>query len=182
MYLDYYSIPTPNNVDAAATKVSSSNPNFGILDSGATGHFVTPQAPLTDIREDKNPVRVTIPNGKTIVSTQVGRINWPLLPDTATTAKIIPELKGKSLIAVKQLNDAGCTVILHPKYCIVLHKNKIMLHGIKCPETKLWIIPLNYMNTLQQNNNTVHQANNVHTIKTQEKLVTYIHQCLFHPL
>ena len=54
-----------------------------------------------------------------------------------------------------------------------------MLHGIKCPETQLWVIPLNYMNNLKQNNDTIHQANNVHTIKTQEELVTYIHQCLF---
>ena len=137
MYLNYYSTPTPKKLDAGTIKISANNPNYGILDSGATGYFVTPKAPITDIKKDPHPVRVTIPNGKTIVSTEVGKINWPLLPEEATTAKVIPELKGKSLMAVKQLNDSGCTVILHPKYCIVLHDSKIMLHGIKFPEKKL---------------------------------------------
>ena len=167
MYLNYYLTPAPKNIDVETIKISASNPDYGILDSDTRGHFVTPKAPLTNIKTDLNPVKVTTPNRKCIVSTEVGNINWSLLPKEATTLKIIPEFKGKSLIAVKQLNDAGCTVILHLKYCIVFHNNKIMLHGIKCAETQLWVIPLNYMNNLQQKNDIIHQVNNVHNQNTR---------------
>ena len=42
MYLNYYLTPTPKNINAGTSKISVSNPDYRILDSGATGHFMTP--------------------------------------------------------------------------------------------------------------------------------------------
>ena len=44
----------------------------GILDSGCSHHYLLLAAPCRNRRETRNPVRVTIPNGKMIDSTHEG--------------------------------------------------------------------------------------------------------------
>ena len=153
MQYDYYSPPTHKIrkvIGMKATEINANNLSYGIIDSGATRSFVTTKAPLTDIRPKLNPVKLAILDRKYTVLTNKGRMNLPHPSKEATEAKIIPDSKGELVIAVKELNDSGCNVLLYPKFCIVIYKNKIVLRGINVPKINLWIISLRYMQYLRQ--------------------------------
>ena len=72
--------------------------NYGMLDSGMTGHFIAVNANVTNIRPTTNPLNIIIPDGNTMKSTHECDINWPDLPAVALTAHIIPQLKQQSLL------------------------------------------------------------------------------------
>ena len=55
----------------------------GILDSGCSHHYLLLAAPCRNRRETRNPVRVTIPNRKTIESTHEGELRIEALPEAA---------------------------------------------------------------------------------------------------
>ena len=60
-----------------------------ISDSGATGHFLVENAPVTNKAIATNPITITLPNGKTIRSTHTCNLDIPWLPDDMTEAHIV---------------------------------------------------------------------------------------------
>ena len=48
-----------------------------IADAGATSHFVTPDAPLTEVRPTENPLTVHMPQGGTLRTTHEGLLPIP---------------------------------------------------------------------------------------------------------
>ena len=94
--------------------------DMGIADEGATGHFLQPGAPAINIKRAKNPISISQPDGKKLVSTHECDTDNPNLPKAARKAHIVPGLAHTSLVSVKMLIDAGC---------FVTYKNVIVYHN-----------------------------------------------------
>ena len=157
---------------------------YGMLDSGTTDHFMSVHAHVENIRPTKNPLKVVIPDGSKMESTHECDIAWPALPKNATTGHIIPQLTQQSLLSVVKLCDAGCTVTFKHESCIISYNEKIVMYGIKCPRTRLWLVPLNMQqwdHSKQETQRKTNVINNIHTTTSQKELVTYLHQCFFSP-
>ena len=54
--------------------------HHAISDSGATGHFLVAGAPVVNKNITTNPIKITLPNGKTIQSTHTCNLDIPWLP------------------------------------------------------------------------------------------------------
>ena len=153
-----------------------------MLDSGTTDHFLSIRAGVYNIRPTKNQVNVTIPDGATLQSSHECDINWPDLPKEARTGHILPGLANQSLIPVVKLYNAGCIVIFHKLCCTILYNNKIILYGIKCPTTKLWLVPLKQSNGTKPTSKTQqHHINSIYQTNSQTELIKYLHQCFISP-
>jgi hypothetical protein len=100
-----------------------------IADAGATGHFVLPGAPVTDIRTATNPLVINLPDGEKITSTHTCRLNLPWLPERARDAHIVPGLAHTSLVSIKILCDAGCKVTYDDTACNVYYADKLVWRG-----------------------------------------------------
>ena len=62
--------------------------NRGIADAGCTGHFVTPRAPVINIKAAKNPITISQPVGRQLKSTYECELDIPTLPKKARAAHI----------------------------------------------------------------------------------------------
>jgi hypothetical protein len=117
------------------------------LDLGATDIYLKDSAPIKSINHKHNPIQVTIPNGKSMISLATATLPIPQLPKEATTGYIIPGLN-KSLISVTKLCTTGCTVLFRDEECIVKHKKgNGVLRGKKHNKNGLWYIPFLANNT-----------------------------------
>ena len=76
--------------------------HHAISDSGATGHFLVAGAPVVNKNITTNPIKITLPNGKTIQSTHTCNLDIPWLPAHMTEAHIVPELAHASLISTRK--------------------------------------------------------------------------------
>ena len=128
---------TPNtNNDSIATE-------YAISDSGATGNFLLEGAPVKNVQVADNPIRTTLPNGKSMTSTQTYNLDIPWLPNHVTEAHIVPGLAHASLISTRHFCEAGCKVIFDTNECRVYYKGKLVLEGSKEKNTALWKLPIN---------------------------------------
>lgn len=159
------------------------HPSHAIADSGATAHFLLPQAKIHNKRVATTPLNITLPDGDIIQSTHLGNLNLPGLPDAATTAHIVPGLAHSSLISIKQLCDHGCHVIFTNKDCKVYRKAELVLIGKRHPETGLWIVPTNGdpIQTKPTHSFPSHSAHNAWQTTSKAKLIQFLHQCAFSP-
>jgi len=109
----------PHTAHKAITMAIKVSRQFAISDSGATGHFVMEDAPVTNVRPTRHPVRITCPNGETMSSTHECNLDIPWLPQEMTKAHIVPGLTHSLLISIKKFCDEGCRVIFDKKECRV---------------------------------------------------------------
>ena len=65
---------------------------WAILDSGATSHFLIPEAPTKNVQPATNPLKVTMPDGNSVYSTHICELDLPQLPKNACQGHIIPGL------------------------------------------------------------------------------------------
>ena len=93
---------------------------YGISDTGATGHFLIPGAPVSKIRLTVRKINITLPDGDLISSTHDCEINIPSLPIKSISRHIVPGLAHTSLISTKVLCDAGCEVRYNNENCASL--------------------------------------------------------------
>jgi hypothetical protein len=131
---------------------------WAILDSGATSHFLTTVALMTNMRPTSKPIIARLPNGERVHSMHTCTLNIPPLPASVRHAHIIPGLTSHSLISIITLCNAGCSVVFTKIGCRILYRGKEILCGSKCTHTGLWVIPLRPIPPLTANNN---QANAV---------------------
>ena len=114
-----------------------------IADAGATSHFVTPNAPLTDVKPTLNPLTVHMPQGGTLRTTHEGLLPIPWLPKEARKAHVLPGLKHASLISIKVLCKVGCKAIYEGETVKIFYKGKLVWMGsTEDPSTELWVLPL----------------------------------------
>jgi hypothetical protein len=168
--------------------------DHAIADAGATGHFVLPGTPVSNINPAQTPLIINLPDGKQIASTHTCKLNVPWLPDKAREAHIVPDLAHASLVSIKTLCDAGCKVQYNSTACSVYFQGSLVWIGKREPTTGLWILPLNPKQTTDDNTSTTpqrqnllaletteHLAQNAYTMTSKEALIKYLHQCLFSP-
>ena len=76
---------------------------MAVADSGATGYFVLPGTPVTNIKIVRHPLKINLPDGDCLTSTHTCTLDIPWLPRKAKEAHIVPGLAHASLISIKIL-------------------------------------------------------------------------------
>jgi hypothetical protein len=161
---------------------------MGISDSGATGHFLKDDAPVTNKQVAQNPITITLPDGNHIRSTHTCNLDIPWLPDEMTAGHVVPKLSHTSLLATRQFCDNGYEVTFTKALCKVTIEGKTVLEGPRDPNTKLWHLPINPTGTpaAGKPNNTMtnqiaHIAMNAYTMPTKQQALKFMHHTLFCP-
>jgi hypothetical protein len=109
-------IPTHNYLFAALVLLKTISTDaatikrWAILDSGATSHFLTTDAPALDICPTSKPIIAQLPNGKRVHSTHTCTLDIASLPRSARVAHIIPGLALHSLLSIVNMCNVGCEV------------------------------------------------------------------------
>jgi hypothetical protein len=77
----------PHNVDnhSDAENAPPTTITMGIADSGATGHFLKNDAPVTNKQVAINPINITLPDGSKIQSSHTCNLDIPWLLDEITS-------------------------------------------------------------------------------------------------
>ena len=103
-------------------------------------------------------------------------------------------MNSHALISVVKLCNAGCTVIFTKINCIVTYRGRIVLEGLKCNRTGLWMIPLSQSITptdlTMEAANTattftrstvLNLASNIVETSSREELAMFYHQIMGSP-
>ncbi len=184
-------IPTQNYALAASLllkKISTDAAtirSWAILDSGATSHFLTTDAPASNIILATVPLIARLPNGDKVQSTHTCTLDLPELPAGARAAHIIPGLASHSLLSVVTICNAGCTVTFTKINCTIAYRGRTIVCGHKCIRTGLWMVPIT-KNTGDQATSPVPPtaaptsavAANVDATSSAAEYAHYIPQCL----
>jgi hypothetical protein len=167
------------NTDAETIK------RWAILDSGATSHFLTTDAPALHITPTLTPITARLPNGDRVYSTHTCTLDLPALPPNARAAHIIPGLASHSLISAVTLCNAGCTINFMKIGCTISYRGRTLVCGHKCIRTGLWMIPLSETATAAPPINSVAPTEdfiaNVAATSSAAKYARYVHQLLCLP-
>ena len=92
--------------------------NEAIGDTGTTGNFVLPGAPVDDIKVAENSTEIEMPNGAIERSTHTCYFRIPGLPKELRKAHIVTGLSHSSLVSIKKCRG-GCVVIFKDIICEV---------------------------------------------------------------
>ena len=165
-----------------------------ISDSGATRHFLVQGAPVVNKKPTPSPLKITLPNVKSIQSTHTCNLDIPWLPDALNEAHIVPGISHLSLISTRKFADVGCKVLFDMNECRVHYKGALVLTDKRDEATGLWNIPIKPQEKLtatatienldlhiRPNQHVPHEANNVHTLPYLQNRMKYIHQSLLCP-
>jgi hypothetical protein len=96
---------------------------------------------MANKRDATSPLTINLPDSKRIQSTHVCDIHIPGLP-TVLVGHIVPSLSIASLIEIRPLCKAGCTVMFDNEKCKVFYNEKVILMGLKDPSMDLWMLPI----------------------------------------
>ena len=114
--------------------------SWAILDSGATNHFLTTNAPATNIIPATVPLIARLPNDDKVQSTHTCTLDLPNLPPSARAAHIIPELASHALLSIITMCNAGCTITFTKINCTITYHGRIIICGHKYTQTGLWMV------------------------------------------
>ncbi|KAL7518802.1 hypothetical protein ACHAWX_003603 [Stephanocyclus meneghinianus] len=164
-------------------------PEYAILDSGATAHFIIKGATVRNKLPTSNPLKIKLPDGSVIKSTHTCNLDIPWLPNSVTEAHIVPGLTHSSLVATKKFCDAGYKIIFDPNGCKIIYKGNVVLTGTRDPSSGLWRVPINptstdtTLNHRNLSNDKKEQtfAANLYTLRYKQQQLRYIHQSFFSP-
>ena len=151
-----------------------------ISDTGATGHFLTSNAPVQNKQVTTNPISILLPNGNTLQSTHTCEVAIPGLRPAAKTAHVVPGLSHASLLSTAVFCDAGYTLTYDANACHVRDGPITILTGTRDSNTGLWLIPLTEDKPTAETT-PHHAAHNVHTITHLTNRVKFMHQAFFCP-
>jgi hypothetical protein len=105
-------------------------PSLVVANTGATLLFLTKGAPSQNKHCAKNPVSITLPDGRKIKSMQMCDVMIPGLP-TVLTGHIMPDMTTASLFGIRVLCKAGCQVLFDNNKCQVIFNSTVILTGYK---------------------------------------------------
>ena len=112
---------------ATPTSMEDYNKNeHGISDTGATENFLTPDAPVKNVRKADPPININLPNGTIVQSTHTCNMDFDGIPSHVTEGHIVPDLK-QSLVSTRKFCDAGYRVEYTRKWCKVYKGKKVIL-------------------------------------------------------
>jgi hypothetical protein len=159
--------------------------NCAILDSGATRHFLTTNAPSWNIIPATIPIIAWLPNGEWVQLTHTCTLDLPALPSGARTAHIIPSLALHSLLLVVTICNTGCNVTFTKIGCTITYHGRTIICSRKCTRMGLWMIPLtNGITTLPHSTSDptpITMAAHVVATLSATEYTRYVHQCLCSP-
>eukprot|EP00804_Cyclotella_cryptica_P011138 CCRYP_020836-RA/>CCRYP_020836-RA protein AED:0.37 eAED:0.69 QI:0/0/0/1/0.5/0.33/3/0/452 len=84
--------------------------DMAIADTGASGHYFLPEAPLTNINAHAPRTTIRTATGQPLYSTGTATLNLPTIPPVTQHGHIVPGLT-HNLISIGTLCDAGCTAL-----------------------------------------------------------------------
>jgi hypothetical protein len=113
-----------------------------IADTGATSIFIMDGVGVVNKRVSPKPLTINMPDSWKVKSTHICDITIPGLP-TVLTGHIVPHLTIASMIGIRSLCNAGCTITFDKDKCNVVFNGKVILHGFKDLATNLWMLPIN---------------------------------------
>ena len=163
------------------------NTQYIIPDTGCTGHYVNQSVYLHQPYPAH--LKIRMPDGRHITSSQAGCIPYldQVAPDAAK-AHTIPQLS-QSLLSIGQLCDHDCTSVFTKTQCTIVHKDKIILTGMRDKGNALWKIPLPTSEggkTKQSDKIAIsanaHNMNNLEQITTKKGVIDFLHAALFSPV
>ncbi len=93
-----------------------------ITDARVTSHFVLLDASLINTKRAVRPLIIHLPDSTIIKSTHICILVRPDLVRVARVAHIVPGLSHRSLMLIKILCNAGCTVTYKGDRCKVMYK------------------------------------------------------------
>lgn len=115
--------------------------DHAIADTGATSIFIMDGVDVINKRLATTPLTINLPDGKQVKSSHICDIAIPGLP-TILLGHIVPSLTVASLIGIRPLCKAGCTVVFDDKKCDIILDGNVILRGHKDPSTDLWTLPI----------------------------------------
>ncbi len=105
-------------------------------------HFLTTNAPASNIIPASVPLIARLPNGDKVQSMHTCTLDLPDLPAGTRAAHIIPGLASHALLSIVTMCNAGCTVTFTKINCTITYRGRTIICGHKCTHTGLWMIPL----------------------------------------
>jgi hypothetical protein len=199
--IKYKSTTTPlvsptTNPTTISTNIKHTAHYSAIVDTAATGNYLTPECPVTDLNPSSPRVDVILPDGSGITSSHTALLQLPIiLPPGARSAHIFPGLKSGSLISVGQLCDHGCTALFTAKQVHIHYQDHIIMTGHRSIDTNnLWILeiadgepssePVNKPTTDQDPTlePTIGTANSMISYDTIAERIAFYHAALFSPV
>jgi hypothetical protein len=115
--------------------------NQSIADMGTTSIFIMEGADVANKRIAVRLLTINLPDGNQIQSTHVCNIQIRGLP-TILMGHIVPSFSIASLIGIRLLCKAGCTVVFDDKKCNVMYNGMVILWGFEDPSMDLWTLPI----------------------------------------
>ena len=155
------------------------NDTSAIADTGATGHYLKPEAPNIPTTRMGPQITVGLPNGGRMQSTGHCQLDLPQLPEAAREAHILPGLSHSSLLSIGKLCDAGCLAQFDAKNVIIQRQGMTLLTGTCDPTNGLWRLPL-----VNPPSPPVipFQCNNAYQTTSTAELMQYLHAAAFSPV
>ena len=160
----------------------------GISDTGATGNFLAPGAPVRNVKVADPPININLPNGAVVQSSHTCNMDIDGLPDTVTEAHIVPDLK-QSLVSTRKFFDAGYRVEYTERDCRIYKKEKVILQGGRDKTSGLWMLPIKSHTSSKrprQKHNSYRlrkqqhsAAATVYTLPYKQQQMKYMHQSFF---
>jgi hypothetical protein len=81
-----------------------------IVESCCTGYLLLTNAPFRNKTKSINPLRVGLPNGATMDSTNIASLDIPELSESASVAHDLPVMSNNSILSVRHLCNEGYSV------------------------------------------------------------------------
>jgi hypothetical protein len=173
------------------------NTTAAITDSGATQIFFMEGTDVINLRRTTHPLKVTLANGRQVMSTHMCNIHIVGLP-FVLMGHIIPDLSIALLFGIQVFTGVGCNVTHNKHKCTVRYHVKIFLSGDKDPSMDLWTLSLG---SVDMATHCVHDAIPsaapvhanahahfhtpiacfTHTVRTEAKSIRFAHQSLCSP-
>ena len=178
---DYNWSPQPRNLNTE--EISLPSTDTAIVDSGASGIYLIPTAPCTDINTTAPPVKVGTASGTLYISSASCNLNLHILP--ARGGHIILGFQ-HNLLGIDPLCYRGCKVI-HDKHAVhVLDEtSKVISQGWREPTgARLWRLYLRSGRHHQSPNNSppapnppphILEAHNDSNMPSVKALARYLH-------
>jgi hypothetical protein len=165
-----------------------------IADTGATSIFIMDGVDVVNKRPAPDPLTINLPDGRKVKSLHVCDITIPGLP-LILTGHVVPHLAIASLIGIRPLCDAGCTVTFDKDKCDIIYEGNVILRGFKDAATRLWALPIDATKSALPRSSPdinraqdcigihpgVHLASFTHSVRTRANGVKFAYQSLCNP-
>lgn len=168
--------------------------DLAIIDSETTDNYIKTTAPSNAHQKTTKSIEVQVPNGETINSNTITTLQLEQLPENARKSYVFKDIS-QNLLSVGKLCDNEYLVLFTKTNSYVLHKNKIIVKGVRDKLDGM------YYTNLRNNITSLHKSptpfdlqkyltkykstNKINNILTNTKLkeiINWYHACFHSPV